>query len=201
MKTISGSFTYKGLYNELEAEFGAGEARRLWALAERINKHLYEKYSPEDNFNVGDFVFPAAAVFIALRKRQPDFDALTLLRSYGTKIGGKIRKIFLFVTSLPFAAGIVHKNLVRIMYSTSGVDKGYTRKIISENSDFAAVDILSCPLYDMTKKIGVPEVCQTICAMDKVYMTGLRHIRYERTKSVAEGGDCCDYRLTWDRTY
>lgn len=201
MKTISGSFAYKGLYNELEAEFGVNEARRLWALAERINTHLYEKYSPEDKFRVGDFVFPAAAVFIALRKRQPEFDSMTMLRNYGTKTGEKIRKIIRFATSLPFAAEMVHKNLGRIMYSASGEDKGYTRKIISDSSDFAAVDILSCPLYDLTKKIGVPEVCQTVCAMDKVYMTGFRHIRYERTKSVAGGDDCCDYRLTWDKTY
>ena len=201
MKTISGSFAYKGLYNELESEFGVNESRRLWALAERINKHLYEKYSTEDKFHVGDYVFPAAAVYIALRKRQPDFDAVTMLINYGTKTGEKIRKIIRFATSLPFAAEMVHKNLGRIMYSASGEDKGYTRRIISDSSDFAAVDILSCPLYDLTKKIGVPEVCQIVCAMDKVYMTGFRHIRYVRTKSVAEGDDCCDYRLTWDKTY
>lgn len=61
------------------------------------------------------------------------------------------------------------------------------------------VDVLSCPLHDMAKKKGIPEVCQTICAMDKVYMTGFRRIQYRRTKSVAEGDDCCDYRLWWDK--
>ncbi len=46
----------------------------------------------------------------------------------------------------------------------------------------------------------MPEVCQTICSMDKVYMTGFKHIQYRRTRSVAEGDDCCDYRLWWDST-
>ncbi len=31
--------------------------------------------------------------------------------------------------------------------------------------------------------------------MDKEYMTGFRGIDYQRTKSVAEGDSCCDYRL------
>lgn len=34
-----------------------------------------------------------------------------------------------------------------------------------------------------------------ICCMDKEYMTGFRGIDYKRTKSVAEGNECCDYRL------
>jgi hypothetical protein len=34
-----------------------------------------------------------------------------------------------------------------------------------------------------------------ICCMDKEYMTGFRGVKYTRTKSVAEGDDCCDYRL------
>jgi len=34
-----------------------------------------------------------------------------------------------------------------------------------------------------------------ICCMDKEYLTGFRGIDYSRTKSVAEGDTCCDYRL------
>lgn len=39
-----------------------------------------------------------------------------------------------------------------------------------------------------------------VCAMDKAYMTGFKHIRYTRTTSVAEGHECCDYRLSYDRS-
>ena len=110
MKTISSSMIYKGLYKDLEARFGYDETHRIWALAERVNRHLYEKYSADDKYGNADMLFPAAAVYLALHKRQPNFPA-----------------------------------------------------------------------------------------MDKVYMTGFRHIQYRRTKSVAEGDECCDYRLWWDR--
>lgn len=56
-------------------------------------------------------------------------------------------------------------------------------------------DVKGCPLYDKAKEIGTPEAVQMICCMDKEYMTGFRGIDYKRTKSVAEGDECCDYRL------
>ena len=69
MKTLSGSIIYKGLYKDIKAEFGAEEAKKIWALSERVLKALCDKYSSEDRYNAGEFVFPAAAVFIALRRR------------------------------------------------------------------------------------------------------------------------------------
>ena len=58
----------------------------------------------------------------------------------------------------------------------------------------AGLDILSCPVVDALKEIGMPEVAPVMCAIDQVYSTGYRGIRFKRTKSVAEGDDCCDYR-------
>ena len=57
------------------------------------------------------------------------------------------------------------------------------------------MDVVSCPLYEKAKELGTPEAVQMICCMDKEYMNGFRGIDYTRTKSVAEGDDCCDYRL------
>ena len=45
------------------------------------------------------------------------------------------------------------------------------------------------------KHVGTPNAIQMICCMDKEYMNGFRGVDYKRTKSVAEGDDCCDYRL------
>ena len=57
------------------------------------------------------------------------------------------------------------------------------------------MDVKSCPLYDKACELGTPEAVQMICCMDKEYMNGFRGVKYKRTKSVAEGDDCCDYRL------
>lgn len=54
MKTISSSIIYRGLYKDLEAGFGYDEAHRIWALAERVNRRLYEKYSAEDKYGTAE---------------------------------------------------------------------------------------------------------------------------------------------------
>ncbi len=84
------------------------------------------------------------------------------------------------------------------MRNSSSPEKGYTRRIVSETAELVAVDILSCPLHDAAVKIGIPEAALMVCAMDKAYMTGFKHICYTRTTSVAEGAECCDYRLSYD---
>ena len=88
----------------------------------------------------------------------------------------------------------------KLMRKMSSEKAGYTRRIISETKEFVGVDILSCPLYDAAIKIGMPEVATAVCAMDKAYMTGFKHINYTRTTSVAEGDSCCDYRLSYDKS-
>jgi len=59
--------------------------------------------------------------------------------------------------------------------------------------------VLKCPIDDLLNELDAREACRAICAMDKEYMTHIRHIRYTRTMSVAEGGEYCDYRLTYDK--
>lgn len=66
--------------------------------------------------------------------------------------------------------------------------------IVDEHRCF--MDVVGCHLYDCAKRLKTPEAVQMICCMDKEYMTGIRGVDYKRTKSVAEGDDCCDYRLT-----
>lgn len=199
MKTISSSIIYKALYKDLEAEFGSDEAHKIWALAERLNKYLYEKFSGADKYGTADMLFPAAAVRLALKKRQPDFPAMDLLRAYGTKTGERMRRLIHTVTLLPGVPWFIWKNIDKISDYASSEKLGYTRQGLEVTETTSQVDVLSCPLHDMARKMGMPEVCQTICAMDKVYMTGFRHIGYRRTKSVAEGDGCCDYRLWWDK--
>ena len=81
----------------------------------------------------------------------------------------------------------------------SSPEMGYTRRIVSETSELVGVDILSCPLHNAAVRIGIPQAALVVCAMDKAYMTGFKYIRYTRTLSVAEGADCCDYRLSYDK--
>lgn len=84
------------------------------------------------------------------------------------------------------------------MRITSSPKKGYERRIISETTEIVGVDILRCPLCEMAKSLGVPEITEVVCLIDKGQMTGFRYIDYTRTNVLGNGDDFCDYRLRFN---
>lgn len=137
-------------------------------------------------------MFPAVSIYRAIEHYAPG-EALGVMRSYGTKMGLKLKKMFGRITSLPGMPALMWKNMDKIAAKMSS---GYDVKNLRVEKDKCYMDVVACPLYDKAKALGAPEAVQMICCMDKEYMTGFRGVDYKRTKSVAEGDDCCDYRLT-----
>lgn len=195
---LSRSLIFKGFRKVLRAEFGEEKASQIWQEANRNLMELEGK-NPDITGDNKMMILPAAALYLALKNYAPE-QALPLMRAYGTKMGERVAGIIHGITSIPGVSRLIWKNAPRLMRNSSSPEKGYTRRIVSETSELVGVDILSCPLHDSAVKIGVPEAVLMVCAMDKAYMTGFRHIRYTRTTSVAEGAECCDYRLSYDKS-
>jgi hypothetical protein len=192
------SFFFRGFRKTLVAQLGEAAAREIWDEAGGVLAQLQKQYQDLDS-DSRMMILPAAALLGVLRKHVPE-DALELLTAHGRTMGEKIARIVHGITSIPGLPELLWNHMPKLMRTMSGPDKGYTRRIVSETRELVGVDILSCPLHNAAVKIGMPEAALVVCAMDKAYMTGFRHIEYTRTTSVAEGADCCDYRLRYDKT-
>ena len=187
---LDNSFVFKRLKKDLEAEYGPKKAAAIWRYAECELQKL-ESAEPNADKNSRTFVFPAAALYRAVEYYAPG-EALEVTRAYGTKTGIRLRNIFRKVTSLPGIPTLMWKNMDKIAAKMSS---GYECRDVVVTEHLCSLDVTGCPLYDKAKALGTPEAVQMICCMDKEYMTGFRGVKYTRTKSVAEGDDCCDYRL------
>jgi len=196
MDKLRKSLIFKDFRKMLDTELGEAKATKVWKEA---NQNLLEMESkfPDIKGDNKIIILPSAALYLALQKHTSE-QALSLMRSYGTEIGVKMAAIVHAITTIPGVPRLIWKNAPRLMRNSSSPQKGYTRRIVSETSDLVGVDILSCPLHDAAIRIGVPEAVLMVCAMDKAYMSGFKHIRYTRTTSVGEGDACCDYRLSYD---
>lgn len=192
------SFFFKGFRKTLVSQFGEDLTTQIWAEANSALNQLQNQYRELDN-DSRMMILPAAALLGALRKVAPD-QALPLLTAYGRSIGEKIAGILHGFTSIPGVPELLWKHMPKLMRTMSSPSKGYTRRIVSETGELVGVDILSCPLHNAALKIGIPEAALVVCAMDLSYMTGYKHIEYTRTTSVAEGAECCDYRLRYDKS-
>lgn len=190
MKTIKKMFAFKDFYKDLIEKYGINKADEIWSFAEEEYCKMIEAEPNADSASL-QFAFPAVALYRAVEKYSPN-DALTVTRNYGTKAGLKFKGIFKKITSIPGVPAFMWRHMDKI---SAKMSDGYDICNLQVTQDKCFMDVIRCPLYDKAVELGTPEAVQMICCMDKEYMTGFRGIDYERTKSVAEGDDCCDYRL------
>ena len=181
---------FKDFKKELLEKYGTSLASEIWSDANAEYERLVQK-DPDADKSSKSFVFPAVAIYRAAEKHVPE-DALSITRAFGTKTGLKLKKMFRRITALPGIPKLMWRNMGKIAAKMS---EGYETTNLQVDTDKCFMDVVRCPLFDKAKELGTPNAVQMICCMDKEYMNGFRGIDYKRTKSVAEGDDCCDYRL------
>jgi len=187
---LSQSYVYKKFRKELVHRYGKEKAAAIWEEA-GMKLRKFEMAETEADKTSEMFVFPAVALYQAIDHYAPG-DALAVTRDYGTRFGQQVRRIFRIITAFPGVPALIWKHMDKLAGKMSD---GYGTRNVVITTEQCAMDVISCPVCDMAKKLGTPEAAQMICCMDKVYMTGIRGMDYKRTKSLAEGNDCCDYRM------
>ena len=70
---------------------------------------------------------------------------------------------------------------------------------LAEDSDQAvAINVKYCAFCEIPRLCGIIEACDPSCYGDEVFFPGYLEphgIRFVRTKTLARGGDCCDFRF------
>ena len=193
MGKLDKSFVFKKCKSFLAEKYGADMSNAVWRAADVELSHLLQEHK-NIGFDEKMMVLPLCALYTAMKKMGID-DALDVLKEYGIQAGDDISKMIYRITSFPGLSKLLWKNMPKLMRITSSPKKGYERRIISETSELVGVDIIRCPLYETAKLLGVPEITEIVCLIDKGQMTGFRHIDYTRTKALGNGDDFCDYRL------
>jgi len=64
----------------------------------------------------------------------------------------------------------------------------------------ASIDVTACQFVALLERIGERELAPLMCEADLDFFDGQRRaIRLERSHTLAEGADCCDFALRLDR--
>lgn len=196
MNPLNRQWFYRGFHKQLRAEIGLQKAEAVWREAGQEYARILTT-DPSLKRHKGAMALPAVALYRALVGHGENAEAL--LNAYGDRMGRRFAGIVQGITSIPGVSGFIWRHVAGIMDSMSSEKLGYRRRIVSEPPDLYGVDILSCPYHELAKALGSERAVLCICHMDRAYMKGFRHIRYERTTAVSEGARCCDYRLRFDR--
>lgn len=71
-------------------------------------------------------------------------------------------------------------------------------EVIEDSKDAIAINVTYCAFCEIPRLCGIIEACDPSCYGDEVsipYALEPLGIRFIRTKTLARGGDCCDYRF------
>ena len=197
MNKLNFSFVYKKVKIKLIKNYGKEIALEIWKNAGIKFKELssvHKKIGTDEKI----MVLPLAAIYLSMKEAKIE-NPLSFLLQYGKETGDKLSELIRKFTSFPGVPEFLWKNINSIMRKNSSPEKGYQRRIISETKELVAVDILVCPLYEMAKKLEIPEIASVVCLIDKGQMTGFKNIDYTRTKALGNGDEYCDYRLRYNR--
>lgn len=197
MANLNNSFVYKKFKPYLINKIGKDNAKNVWEYSNKELKRLRVQYN-EVTSDEKMMVLPLVALYKGLINYNIE-NPIILLKEYAKETGVRFSKLIHKFTSIPFVPKLLWKNMPKLMRNSSSSKKGYERRIISETNELVGVDILKCPLHELTKKLGVPELTSVICTIDKGQMSGFKHIEYTRTQALGDGDEFCDYRLRFSK--
>jgi predicted nucleic-acid-binding Zn-ribbon protein len=88
--------------------------------------------------------------------------------------------------------------LSKIVKEVWAKDDALEIKIIKETEKELFFDVSCCGYVEIYKKLGVKKLgCILSCIRDFYFLEGFNpKITLKRTKTLMEGGDCCDFRYT-----
>lgn len=143
-------------------------------------------------------IYPAIAAFDAMTGNGISREeAAAFLNRYYEKraagVGAKIRGAM----RIPGLYKLVPKFFAKMTKSSFGEDCGFRANWIRTEQEEMCFDMLACPYQDTCVKYGCPEIVAGFCrADDEAYEHMHPKLKWGRTKTLGQGGDCCDFRLT-----
>jgi hypothetical protein len=73
-----------------------------------------------------------------------------------------------------------------------------SQEIIADSPDCFAVNIYRCYIFDILTRHNAPELTRLYCNTDDWLSEAMPKVRWERTKTLGRGDECCDFR--WCRS-
>lgn len=71
-------------------------------------------------------------------------------------------------------------------------------EVVEDSEKSIAVNVTYCAFCEIPRLCGIVDACEPGCYSDEVFFPGflaVLGIRFVRTKTLARGGGCCDYRF------
>ncbi len=141
-------------------------------------------------------ILPGLALYQVLSKENSDQDAV--LAEVGSLLEIGLRAFSRFVnlyTYLPLPFAVMRQIFKAWLLAFPG--QGWDIEEVENSKTSFAFNIHRCFYLDVLTAYGAPELTALYCRLDDLlYAAWSPSIRWERTKTLGRGDDCCDFRYS-----
>ena len=194
IKTMKSKEVFK---DEIRKRLSAADADKIWADAhERLDK-MYEEHkdlSKGESKHADLFIFPAAAIYLAMKEVDPDMAYDVMKKTMAERSGEMGRKIAKFCRIPGFKRfflgmwGPVSRNMF-------GEAMGFKNVFYPKEKGCFRMDITQCPYNKYLTEQGCPEINPLFCENDVHAYGHLPGLKFTRTQTIGTGGECCDFKM------
>lgn len=176
--------------------FGEEKAEALWQKAEKEYEQLLplaEKESKSRKKNLTQGIYPFAALYRVLlgenMSREEAMEHMYAIMKTHTLSGN--RKNYERMGKLPFFFPLFRK-----MFTMGLSGDSWQVEWIANDPGHFVYNIRKCLWHDACCELGCPELCRIFCRNDELNFTDVsRHLYFQRSQTLGEGGDCCDFHF------
>ena len=185
---------------ELADRLEAGKAADLMDRVEARYAELYRDRTRYDHpalrQHLEENILPGLALYQVLRAGGYDeAGALQLTERLLTVDLLRRRRPLELLGRLPFFFSLL-RAVTRGFMARNFPPQGWQVEWRDEGRDVVAFDMVSCFYLDVLTEYGAPELTPVYCGLDDLVYEGVSpHVRWERTRTLGRGDNCCDFRF------
>ena len=194
IKTLKGKGAFK---KEISSRFSQTECDKIWRDA---HKRLYKIYADHPDLPKGvavhtdSFIFPAAAIYLAMKEINPDI-AMDVMRKVMAEKSGKTGDMIAKFCRLPgfriFFLGMWDS----MSHKMFGEASGFKNVFYPKEKKCFRMDIIQCPYNKYLTEQGCPELNVLFCENDVHTYGNLPGMKFTRTQTIGAGDKLCDFKM------
>ena len=172
------------------------ESDRIWEdAAEHLNEILdrYGALSGGVRFHTDNYIFPAAAVYLAAKDRVGQEQAYRIIEDASVRESEQTGRTIAGTMGLPWMRDIFIRVWDPLTKKMFGEDSGFQNVFYPKEKDMYRMDIVACPYNRYFTELGCPELTKIFCENDDRTYGKLPGLAFERTGTLGKGADKCDF--------
>ena len=193
-KTLKGKKVFK---DEIAARLSPSESERIWRDA---HDRLYRMYAGHQDLPKGvamhtdSFIFPAAAIYLAMKEADPDM-AYAVMKKVMAEKSGKTGKMIAKCCGIPGFKRFFLGMWDSMSHKMFGEASGFKNVFYPKEKGCFRMDIIQCPYHQYLTEQGCPELNILFCENDVHAYGSLPGLKFSRTKTIGAGDDLCDFKM------